>query len=247
MLLQICKSYEAMCTAAAEMIANRLRNQPNLVLGLTTGSTPLGVYKELIRLHQDEGLDFSKVVTFNLDEYVGLAPDHPQSYHYFIFENFFKHINIDPDKIHIPDGTAEDVEAHCEWYDNEIKRHGGLDIQLFGIGANGNIAFNDPGSSLTSRTRIKTLTEKTTEDNMQLVEDSEKIPQYVITMGIGTIMEAKEIIMLASGVQKANAVKSAVEGPISALVPASIVQMHRKAFVMIDKEAASELVHFVHD
>ncbi len=247
MLLQVFKNYEEMCTAVAGMIASRLKDQPNLVLGLATGSTPLGVYKELIRMHCEEGLDFSKAITFNLDEYVGLDPDHPQSYHYFMFENFFNHINIDPDKVHIPDGTAGDVESHCEWYDEEIKRREGIDIQLFDIGVNGQIGFNEPGSSLTSRTRIKTLTEKTTEDNMRFAEDSGKAPQYAITMGIGTIMEAKEIIMLASGVQKAYAVKSAVEGPISALVPASIVQMHRKAFVMIDQEAASELVHFVYE
>ncbi len=243
MLLRITESYEAMSKEAAAIVADRIRRKPNLVLGLATGSTPLGLYQELIRMHNEEGLSFAKVTTFNLDEYVGLPRTHNQSYYYFMWENFFKHIDIDPRYIHVPDGMATDLEAHCEWYDNEIKKWGGIDLQILGIGANGHIAFNEPGSSLGSRTRIKTLTEQTIQDNSRFFRSIEEVPRLAITMGIGTIMEAKEIILLANKASKAEAIKAAVEGPITHMVPASIIQMHRKAYVIIDQEAASKLTH----
>lgn len=243
MLLRITDSYEAMSKEAATIVADRIRRKPNLVLGLATGSTPLGLYKELIRMHKEEGLSFAKVTTFNLDEYVGLPRTHDQSYYYFMWENLFKHIDIDPRYIHVPDGMASDVEAHCEWYDNEIKKWGGIDLQILGIGANGHIAFNEPGSSLGSRTRIKTLTEQTIKDNARFFKSMDEVPRLAITMGIGTIMEAKEVILLANKASKADAIKAAVEGPITHMVPASIIQMHRKAYVIIDKEAASKLTH----
>ena len=150
----------------------------------------MGTYKELIRLHREEGLDFSKVTTFNLDEYVGLPPSHPQSYHYFMWENLFKHINVDKRFVHIPQGMADDVELFCEWYEEKIKEAGGIDLQILGIGANGHIAFNEPGSSLGSRTRIKTLDELTKRDNARFFEKDEEVPKYAITMGVGTIMDA---------------------------------------------------------
>lgn len=243
MLLRITDSYEAMSKEAATIVADRIRRKPNLVLGLATGSTPLGLYKELIRMHKEEGLSFAKVTTFNLDEYVGLPRTHDQSYYYFMWENLFKHIDIDPRYIHVPDGMANDVEAHCEWYDNEIQTWGGIDLQILGIGANGHIAFNEPGSSLGSRTRIKTLTEQTIKDNARFFKSMDEVPRLAITMGIGTIMEAKEIILLANKASKADAIKAAVEGPITHMVPASIIQMHRKAYVIVDQEAASKLTH----
>jgi glucosamine-6-phosphate deaminase len=243
MLLRILDSYDAMSKEAASIVADRLRRKPNLVLGLATGSTPLGLYQELIRMHKEEGLSFAKVTTFNLDEYVGLPRTHDQSYYYFMWENLFKHIDIDPRYIHVPDGMANDVESHCEWYDNEIRKWGGIDLQILGIGANGHIAFNEPGSSLGSRTRIKTLTEQTIKDNARFFTAMEEVPRLAITMGIGTIMEAKEVILLANKTSKADAIKSAVEGPITHMVPASIIQMHRKAYVIIDKDAASKLTH----
>lgn len=243
MLLRITDSYEAMSKEAAAIVADRIRRKPNLVLGLATGSTPLGLYKELIRMHKEEGLSFAKVTTFNLDEYVGLPRTHNQSYYYFMWENLFKHVDIDPRYIHVPDGMASDVEAHCEWYDNEIKKWGGIDLQILGIGANGHIAFNEPGSSLGSRTRIKTLTEQTIKDNARFFKSMDEVPRLAITMGIGTIMEAKEVILLANKASKADAIKAAVEGPITHMVPASIIQMHRKAYVIVDKEAASKLTH----
>lgn len=241
MLVIVKESYDEISKEAAKIVAARLRRKPNLVLGLATGSTPVGLYKELIRMHKEEGLDFSKVVTFNLDEYIGLPPHHDQSYRYFMDVNLFNHINIDSRYIHVPNGMADDIEAHCEWYEEQIKKFGGIDLQILGIGANGHIAFNEPGSSLGSRTRIKTLTQQTIKDNARFFKSIEEVPKYAITMGIGTIMEAKEIILLASGKNKADAIKAAVEGPITAMCPASIIQMHRKAIVIVDKEAASKL------
>ncbi len=252
MLVIVKEDYTAMSKEAAKIVADRIRRKPNLVLGLATGGTPLGLYKELIRMHREEGLDFSKVITFNLDEYIGLPPEHDQSYHYFMWENFFKHININPANVHIPQGIFGDVkispyetdpkiEAYCQWYEEQIKKFGGIDLQILGIGANGHIAFNEPGSSLGSRTRIKTLTEKTRQDNSRFFKSIDEVPKYAITIGIGTIMEAKEVILLASGESKADAVKAAVEGPITAMCPASMLQIHRKAIIIVDKKAASKL------
>ncbi|MCX8105912.1 MAG: glucosamine-6-phosphate deaminase, partial [Ignavibacterium album] len=230
-----------MSIEAAKQVASLIRKEPDCVIGFATGSTPLGLYKELIRMHKEEGLDFSKVVTFNLDEYVGLPPNHPESYHYFMWENLFKHININPSNVHIPMGMAEDVDAFCEWYEQKIIEHGGIDLQILGIGANGHIAFNEPGSSLGSRTRIKTLDEKTRMDNARFFNSLDEVPKYAITMGVGTIMEAKRLLLLANGVKKADAIKATAEGPIMAKFPATIVQLHRYATVIVDKEAASKL------
>ncbi len=242
MLVIIKNNYDEMSREAAKIISSKIRKKPNLVLGLATGSTPLGLYKELIKMHKDEGLDFSKVTTFNLDEYVGLPPTHDQSYHYFMYENFLNHINIDKRFTHIPHGMAKDATAFCEWYEQRIKEVGGIDIQVLGIGGNGHIAFNEPGSSLGSRTRIKTLTKKTRDDNARFFEKMDDVPKYAITMGVGTIMDSKEIILLANGSNKSDAVKSAVEGPVTAMCPASIVQMHREVYVLLDKDAASKLI-----
>jgi glucosamine-6-phosphate deaminase len=247
MLVIVKDSYEALSLEGARVVADRLRKKPNLVLGLATGSTPLGLYRELIRMHHEEGLDFSKVVTFNLDEYVGLPPDHDQSYHYFMRENLFKHINIDPRFIHIPQGMAKDLDAFCSWYEARITEFGGLDLQILGIGANGHIAFNEPGSSLGSRTRIKTLTGTTRQDNARFFGRTEEVPKYALTMGVGTIMDAQEILLLANKKAKSRAVLAAVEGPITAMCPASIIQLHRKALVIVDREASSELTGLYND
>ncbi len=235
------KTYEQMSTLAAQMIADLVRKKPNCVLGLATGSTPVGTYKELIRMHKKEGLDFSKVTTFNLDEYVGLNPAHDQSYRYFMNDNLFNHINIKKENTHVPDGMAEDIPAACEEYERKIKKAGGLDLQLLGIGANGHIAFNEPGSSLGSRTRVKTLDEKTIQDNARFFKSIDEVPRYAVTMGIGTIMDARELILLANKESKADAIAKTVEGPITAMVPATIVQLHPKATIIADKAAASKL------
>src|ERR1700722_10135968 len=195
---------------AARLIAGLLRVKPKAVLGLATGSTPLRLYRELVR----QNLDWSRITTFNLDEYVGLAPEHPQSYHSFMWENFFRHINIAKRNVHIPDGRAKDIPTFCLRYERQIRAAGGIDLQVLGIGTDGHIGFNEPASSLASRTRIKTLTNRTRRDNARFFGGEADVPHHVITMGIGTIMEARQILLLAFGKKKAGADGSMVEGPM---------------------------------
>lgn len=237
----IVKDYQKMSKRAAKIVANRMKKKPDLVLGLATGSTPLGMYSELIRMHEEEGLDFSKVRSFNLDEYCGLSSDHPQSYHYFMYDKLFNHINIRPENIYIPRGDVEKADIFCEWYEKKIKEEGGMDLQVLGIGRDGHIGFNEPGSSLGSRTRIKTLTKETIEDNARFFKKKEKVPRYAITMGLGTISEAKECLLLASGTNKAEAIQKSIEGPVSAEITASLLQLHPRVMIIVDEEAAQNL------
>ncbi len=233
--------YERMSKVAAQIVVEVLNAKPNAVLGMATGSTPLGLYKELVRLHQKEQIDFSRVTTFNLDEYVGLPVSHPQSYHYFMHENFFKHVNIPPQNINIPSGTTSNYPAFCEWYEQRIADCGGIDLQILGIGSDGHIAFNEPTSSLTSRTRLKTLSKQTIDDNARFFDRREDVPVYAITMGVGTILDARKLILIASGKAKSNAIAQAVEGPVSSMITASAIQLHRDAVVIVDRDAAEEL------
>ena len=226
---------------AARIIARRVREKPDCVLGLATGSTPLMLYRYLIEMHRKEGLDFSRVTTFNLDEYVGLDADHPSSYNRFMHENFFDQINVAPGNIHIPDGLAPDIPFFCREYERQITSCHGIDIQVLGIGGDGHIGFNEPTSSLASRTRIKTLTQETVEDNAPYFEDPEQVPRHVITMGIGTIMESRTCLLLAFGDKKAAAVVKTVEGPITAMVPASALQFHPDTKVILNEAAAVQL------
>ncbi len=211
------KTYEDTCRAAAREVANVLNAKPNAVLGMPTGTTPLGLYQELARMFKRGELDLSHVTTFNLDEYVGLPINHPQSYHHFMHENFFKHVNIPPQNIHIPSGTTNNYRAFCDWYEQRIRDVGGIDLQILGIGSDGHIGFNEPGSSLSSRTRLKTLAESTIKDNARLFFDNKTadVPIYAITMGVGTILEARKCMLLASGKGKAAAIAGAVEGPVT--------------------------------
>jgi len=234
-------SQEEMTHYAAKMIQRQLLRKPNSVLGLATGSTPLGVYRELVRMHREEGLDFSQVTTFNLDEYLGLPPTHPQSYRFFMNQHLFNHVNIPHGNIHVPYGHADAVEEFCLWYEDEIRRCGGIDLQILGVGTDGHIAFNEPGSSLGSRTRLKTLTEQTVHDNARFFGSADQVPRFAITMGVGTILEAKRIILLASGAPKAQIIATAIEGPITAQVTASALQLHRDVIVILDQEAAALL------
>jgi glucosamine-6-phosphate deaminase len=220
------------------IVEDLVRKKPHAVLGLATGGTPLGLYKELIRLRRESGLDFSKVTTFNLDEYVGLSSDHPCSYRRYMQENFFAHINVQPDRIHIPDGLTQDIPKCCDQYEAAIRAAGGIDLQVLGIGNDGHIGFNEPCSSLASRTRIKTLTENTIAANQRFFSPGEQVPHHVITMGVGTIMEARTCLMFAYGESKAEAVAAMVEGPITAMCPASILQMHPQTVVVIDEPAS---------
>lgn len=252
------ENYEQMSKYAAEIIAGYVKSKPNCVLGLATGGTPIGTYKELIRMHKEEGLDFSQVKTFNLDEYlgVGLDLDKPydldQSYARFMHEELFKHINIKKENVHIPDGRAKDPKKFCQWYEEEIKKAGGIDLQLLGLGADGHWGFNEPGSSLGSRTRVQALTEQTLNDNYEAFYKKANIarsemPHFAITMGIGTILEAKNILMIVNGAKKADIVAKCLEGPVTSQVTASAIQLHSgEITVVLDEAAASKLAHADH-
>lgn len=222
----------------AQIVADLVQRRPRCVLGLATGSTVLGMYGDLIRLHRERGLSFAGVTSFNLDEYVGLAPNHPQSYRYFMQTNLFDHIDIEPSHAHLPDGLALDFEVYCGQYEKMIKDAGGIDLQVLGIGGDGHIAFNEPGSSLGSRTRLKMLTEETIRDNARFFGSEEQVPPLAVTMGVGTILESRQCLLLASGAHKARAIRDAVEGPITAQVTASALQLHRDVVVILDMEAA---------
>ena len=235
------KDYQQMSRTAADIVVEVLNAKPNAVLGMATGSTPLGLYQELVRLREAEQIDFSHVTTFNLDEYVGLPPNHPQSYHYFMHENFFKHVNIPPENINIPSGSTSNYPAFCAWFEQRIAECGGIDLQILGIGSDGHIAFNEPTSSLSSRTRLKTLSKQTIDDNARFFENRADVPIYAITMGVGTILEARKLLLLASGKAKAKAIARTIEGPVTSMITASAIQFHRDAKVIIDEEAASEL------
>jgi glucosamine-6-phosphate deaminase len=244
MLVVIARNYEDLSRRAARLVASALGRKPDLVLGLATGSTPLGLYGELARRHREEGLDFSRVTTFNLDEYLGLSPDHPHSYHRFMKENLFDHVNVDPARVHIPDGrVATDFASYCASYEAAIREAGGIDLQVLGIGTTGHIGFNEPTSSLASRTRVKTLTPHTLEDNQRFFAPDEEIPQCAITMGIGTILDARQVLLLASGAAKADPVARAIEGPIAASCSASALQMHPHVTALVDEAAAARLAH----
>lgn len=252
------ENYEEMSKYAAGIIADCIRAKPDCVLGLATGGTPIGTYRELVRMHLEEGLDFSQVKTFNLDEYLGIGIDLDQpysldqSYARFMHEELFKHINIKKENIHIPDGRTKDPKKFCAWYEEEIKKAGGIDLQLLGLGGDGHWAFNEPGSSLASRTRVVVLTEQTLDDNYNAfykkanIERSE-MPHCAITMGIGTILEAKNILMIVNGAKKADMVARCLEGPVTSQVTASAIQLHRGDItVVLDEAAASKLQHVSH-
>jgi glucosamine-6-phosphate deaminase len=235
------KDYAAMSRTAAQVVAEQVRKKPACVLGLATGSTPVGLYKELIRMSHEEGLDLSRVTSFNLDEYYGLAPEHDQSYRYFMEKNLFEGLKTRPKKTHVPDGLAADPEAFCELYEQMIRDAGGIDLQVLGIGGDGHIAFNEPSSSLGSRTRLKTLTMETIEDNARFFASIDDVPRFALTMGVATIFEARRCVLMASGVKKAKVVHEAIEGPVTSQVTASALQLHRDTIVVLDEEAACEL------
>ncbi len=242
MLVVLKRDYEEVSRQAARLIASAVRRKPALTLGLATGGTMVGIYDQLVRLHKEEALDFSRVVTFNLDEYLGLAADHPQSFHHFMRENFFSRVNIDPRNVHIPDGTIRgNYDQYCAGYEEAIRQAGGIDLQLLGIGRNGHVGFNEPTSSIGSRTRLKVLTRETIEDNQKSFPSAGEGPRCAITMGIGTILEARRILLMATGASKAAAVAKSIEGPITSAVSASALQLHPDVTFLIDEQAASQL------
>jgi glucosamine-6-phosphate deaminase len=237
----ICESKEDAARKGAAMVVRLLKEKPDAVLGLATGNTPLGLYHELIRAHEEGAISFRLARAFNLDEYAGIGGDHKASYRRFMKENFFSRIDIAPENCFIPDGLSQDIPACCARYEERIRQAGGIDLQILGIGGDGHIGFNEPGSSLASRTRIKTLTSRTRADNAADFSSEEAVPKHVITMGVGTIMDARTLVMFAFGERKAPAVALAVEGPVTSMVPASILQMHPRAKVFLDEAAASGL------
>ena len=241
MKLIITKDYDEMSLEAAKLIAEQVSSNKESILGLATGSTPLGTYNELIRRNKEENLDFSKVKSFNLDEYIGLPPDNDQSYFYFMYNNLFKHINIKPDAYKVPSGISEYIDAYCLTYDKSIEDAGGVDLQLLGLGNNGHIAFNEPASFFADKTNTVALTESTIEANARFFENKDLVPKKAITMGIGTIMRARKIVLIASGKSKAQAVKALFEGPIAPDMPASALRFHQDCVIIVDKDAASLL------
>ncbi len=212
------------------------------VLGLPTGSSPLGVYRELVKLHKEGSLSFKNVVTFNMDEYVGLPEEHPQSYHYFMQDNLFGHVDIPKENINIPNGNAKDLQQECWDYEQKIKKAGGIDLFLGGIGEDGHIAFNEPGSSLSSRTRVKTLTYDTRVNNARFFDGKVgKVPKIALTVGVGTVMDAHEVIILVSGIKKARALRKMIEEGVNHMWTSSMLQLHPHGMVVCDEEATMEL------
>lgn len=226
---------------AADAIEEQVRSGPS-VLGLATGSTPLGTYQELIERHRN-GLSFARAQAFLLDEYVGLPSAHPQSYHSVIRDEFTASVDFGPDAVHGLDGMAADPGAETRQYEARIAAAGGVDIQILGIGTDGHVGFNEPMSSLASRTRIKTLTQQTRQDNARFFDSADEVPDHVLTQGLGTIREARHLLLLAMGESKAEAIAAAVEGPVAAICPASALQLHPHVTVLVDQAAASKLAH----
>ena len=241
MRVVILNSAEAVSQRAAEIIAQVVKHRPQAVLGLATGGTPLATYQRLIALNRSGQVSFRQVTTFNLDEYIGLSADHPQSYHYFMQTHLFQHLDIDTARCHVPDGFAADYNIYGQQYEQQIAAAGGIDLQLLGIGTDGHIAFNEPGSSLASRTRIKALTEQTRQDNARFFDSLDEVPKLAVTMGVGTILEAKRILLLATGSNKANAVRAFIEGPVTSQITASALQLHPAVTVLVDEAAADWL------
>ena len=237
----VTKDYNDMSRKAANIISAQIITKPNCVLGLATGSTPVGTYKQLVEWYNKGDLDFSEVSTVNLDEYKGLDHDNDQSYYYFMMNNLFKHVNIDLSRTHVPDGTEPDSEKACADYEEIVRSYGGIDLQLLGLGHNGHIGFNEPSDNIAKVTHCVDLTESTIKANARFFEKIEDVPTQAYTMGIGTIFKAKRILLIASGKDKAEIVKKAFCGPIDPQVPASILQLHPDVTVVLDEDAASLL------
>lgn len=235
------KNYDEMSVKAANLIGAQIVMKPDSVIGLATGSSPIGTYKELIRRCDAGEVDFSDITTVNLDEYRGLPRDNDQSYYYFMNHNLFDHVNIDKARTHVPNGMVEDAEKECADYEKLIKSIGGVDLQLLGLGHNGHIGFNEPADQFDKETHCVDLQESTIEANKRFFASADDVPRQAYTMGIGTIMQAKKVVVVVSGKDKAEIVKKAFTGPVTPSVPASILQMHRDVIVICDEDAYSEI------
>ncbi|MDO4720849.1 MAG: glucosamine-6-phosphate deaminase [Peptostreptococcaceae bacterium] len=233
--------YEEMSLVAARFLAAQLLLKPSSVLGLATGSTPEGMYAHLVRMYEQEGLDFSRATCFNLDEYLGLSSDHPQSYHFYMERHLFSKVNLPPTRRRLPETDGKDPELSCLAYEKEIAQAGGIDLQVLGIGVNGHIGFNEPDDKFTAATHIVDLEESTIEANARFFGSRDEVPRRAMTMGVGSIFKAEKILLLASGASKAKAVHEALRGAIRPQLPASILQLHSQVICIIDREAASLL------
>lgn len=241
MNVRVYKDADAIGAAAASLFAAQVIAKPNTVLGLATGSTPIPTYRKMAELYKEGAVDYSAVTTYNLDEYVGLDHDHDQSYYYFMHDNLFKYINIPEEQIHVLSGTAADPAAECAEYDAAIDAAGGIDLQILGIGRNGHIAFNEPADVFPPKTHVVNLTESTIDANKRFFASADDVPRQALTMGIGSIMKAKSILIIATGADKAEAVKAMIKGDIDPRCPASVLQLHPQVTVMLDEAAASLL------
>jgi glucosamine-6-phosphate deaminase len=239
MELIIVESYREMSERAAMLVTAEIESKPTAVLGLATGSTPEGMYGRLVELNREGKVDFGRVNTFNLDEYAGLAPEHEQSYYYYMHYHLFNHINIRPEQINMPSCDLEDVDQFCREYDQRIAAAGGIDLQVLGIGGNGHIGFNEPGAQLRVHTHLVDLTEDTIQANSRFFNSVEEVPRQAVTMGLGSIMMANRIILLAAGKAKAEVIARTVCGLITTEIPASILQLHRAVTIIVDREAAA--------
>ncbi|MGE5653245.1 MAG: glucosamine-6-phosphate deaminase [Bacillota bacterium] len=237
----VVNDYHEMSQQAARILAGQLHDQPRSVLGLATGGTPVGMYRELVRMHQQGSLSFSQASSFNLDEYVGLGADHPCSYRYFMAGHLFDQVNMPSDRVHIPNGLAMNLNAECQAYEAKIAVSGPIDLQVLGIGHNGHIGFNEPGTPFASRTHLVGLTERTIAANARYFSSAAEVPTRAISMGISTIMDARRILLLASGADKAEIIAAALYGSVSEAVPASILQRHPSVTCILDRAAASRL------
>lgn len=234
-------NYEEMSKKAANVVTSQLILKPDSVLGFATGSTPLGMYKQLVKTYKAGHIDFKETTTFNLDEYYGLNKKNKQSYYFYMYENFFKHINIDMNGVNIPNGMAKNIDKECFEYERKIRSGGGIDLQVLGIGRNGHIGFNEPDIKFEALTHMVKLDEQTIKDNSRFFDSIEAVPTKAISMGIKTIMRTKRIILLASGKEKADAISGAIYGKIIPELPASVLQLHPDVIFIVDKEAASKL------
>ncbi len=237
----VLRDYRSLSEYAAGLVGQRIRRKPAAVLGLASGSTPLGLYRELIRMVREKRIDLGRVVTFNLDEYYPIDRENSQSYHYFMRYNFWEPAGIPPDRAYIPAGKVDDIAAFCLDYERQIRRAGGIDLQILGIGVNGHIGFNEPGDELIRETHLAALSPETIESNSRFFETAADVPRMAISMGMGTIMKAREILLLASGSSKAAAIKKAIKGELSTMVPASLLQLHPRVTVLLDRKAARGL------
>ena len=242
MKIYVSDDYKGMSRKAANIVSAQVILNPACVLGLATGSTPIGMYQQLIDWYNKGDLDFSQVKSVNLDEYVGLAPTHDQSYRYFMQHNLFDHVNIDPANTNVPNGLASDPEAECQRYNEVIRSMGGIDVQVLGMGHNGHIGFNEPGEAFELETHVVDLTERTIEANARFFASKDEVPKRAITMGIKSIMQARQILVVVSGEDKADIVKKAFFGPVEPQVPASILQMHPNVVLCGDKAALSKIL-----